>query len=122
MWAMAVFLALVVAAYLIPTALPALPRSVLAERGVRLTLCTWLTAYSEYNRALINHQGGRMSMPVVVHQEPDGENHQHKQYVHSGILHAASVLSLDPDQGAKSVHAVAFFCRSGGAVICMTRS
>ena len=29
---------LVVAAYLIPTALPALPRSVSAERGVRLTL------------------------------------------------------------------------------------
>jgi hypothetical protein len=103
--------------YLIQLHLPALPHSVSAERGVRLTLCTWLTPWLRV-QPRPDLSSGWPEHAVVVHQEPDGENPQHKQHVHNGILHAASVFSLGPDQGARSPHAVTFIHRPGGAVIC----
>jgi hypothetical protein len=111
--------------------------------------------------------GRQCEQAMVVHQEPDRENHQHKQQVHdmpllargngldlacrlwvgaAGSIAADSspccrrtariavasasrttnireaCASLDPDQGTRSVHVIAFSCRSGGAAICMTRS
>ena len=103
---------LVVAAYLIPTALPALPRSVSAERGVRLTLhnCPFC---GRPNRALSSavfqsteYVPQSTSVRASAHA-PDWTYHNAQRAAHSELTWLTAAVSPGSTSSSPQDHGIA---------------